>query len=236
MKLFHRLIRLPLRAVAPRRPRRILTGPLSGAWWVPVSATHGCWIGTYEREVQRLFLSSIGPGDTVLDIGANVGFFSLLASRLVGPTGRVIAFEPSPRNLEFLRRHLTMNSVQNVEVHPLAVADKPMRSRLEVDARHPSIAKLGAHGVPIEVVSLDHLLERECLPLPSLVKIDVEGAESKVLEGASTVLAKARPLVLLEAHGWRQADGCKALLLALGYEVSSSRRRGTSGNYDLVAR
>jgi len=80
--------------------------------------------GSYEADKQELLTTLPLAGKTVLDIGANVGFFSLLCSRLVGSSGRVIAFEPFPRNVDFIHRHITLNSVSNIEVRPVAIADK----------------------------------------------------------------------------------------------------------------
>lgn len=98
-EILRTVIRLPLRLVPPSKIMRIRSGALQGAKWIAGSAPHGSWLGTYERHVQRLFCERIHPGDVVLDIGANVGFFTLLASKLAGPDGHVHAFEPVPRNL-----------------------------------------------------------------------------------------------------------------------------------------
>ena len=94
----------------------MLLGPLRGALWLPRSATAGSWLGTYERELQEVFTAHVRPGDVVFDVGANVGFYSLLAARLVGPKGRVVAFEPAARNVALLEQHLRLNRVTNVIV------------------------------------------------------------------------------------------------------------------------
>src|SRR5947208_793716 len=98
-RLLAKLVRLPLRLIPSQSIVRIRSGDLRGWRWIVGSSTNGCWLGTYESHMQRLFREHIGPGSTVFDIGANVGFFTLLASKLAGEAGRVYAFEPLPRNL-----------------------------------------------------------------------------------------------------------------------------------------
>src|SRR3984957_348930 len=85
-----RLLRLPLRVVPRERPVRILGGPLRGWRWVPAAASHGCWLGTFERAEQDVFARTIRPGDVVYDLGANVGFYPLLAEKLPGPRGALV--------------------------------------------------------------------------------------------------------------------------------------------------
>ncbi|HEV8435127.1 MAG TPA: FkbM family methyltransferase, partial [Thermoanaerobaculia bacterium] len=111
-----RLLRLPLRLVPNGRVVRIKSGPLRGWRWITGSAPHGCWLGTYERDSQRAFMDNVHEGDVVYDIGANAGFFTLLASTLAGPRGLVFAFEPLPRNVALLERHVSLNGCENVRI------------------------------------------------------------------------------------------------------------------------
>src|SRR6266436_706615 len=120
---FGRVLRWPLQWIPQDAVVPILQGPCAGMRWIVGSSTHGCWLGSYEYEKRKLFEELVGPGDVVYDIGAHVGFYTLLASVLVGHTGRVVAFEPSPRNLAYLRRHLAMNRLNNVTVVEGAVYD-----------------------------------------------------------------------------------------------------------------
>src|SRR5437764_415668 len=115
------LVRLPLQLMPRSKVVRIRSRELRGWRWIAGSSTNGCWLGTYERQVQQLFRERLHPGDTVFDIGANVGFFTLLASKLV-EGGHVYAFEPLPRNLYYLERHIRLNDVTNVSVEALAIA------------------------------------------------------------------------------------------------------------------
>jgi hypothetical protein len=110
------LIRVPLRLVPDTAVVPILSDPLRGMRWIAGSAPHGGWVGTLEREKLRSFVTRLRSGMTVWDIGANVGLYTLLSARVAGPTGRVYAFEPIPRNLRFLRRQIALNGLTNVEV------------------------------------------------------------------------------------------------------------------------
>ena len=213
----------------------MLSGPLAGARWISSSGTHGCWLGLYERELQHLLVESLRPGDVFFDIGANVGFFSLLGSRLVGPTGRVVSFEPLPRNLELLRRHLNLNQTANLTVIPAAVADVEGVGCLS-EAPSASQGALSERGISVALVSLDTLWAAGNVPTPSVLKIDVEGAESRVLTGARDLLSRSRPLVLLSTHGREQHEACWQILVELDYDLRLRRDGRHDGQYELIAR
>jgi FkbM family methyltransferase len=231
---FGRMLRLPLRLMPRLVPLRILSGPLAGWRWLSTAAPHGCWIGTYERELQHILVRTVRPGQVVWDIGANVGFFALLAARLVGPSGRVIAVEPVPRNLELLHRHLMLNHVGNVTVLPQAVSDS--RGTVRFDTRHsPSMGRIDASGsIEVIVTTIDELVATG-IPAPQVIKMDIEGAESRALAGASQTLREHRPLVLLSTHGWKQHESCTQALQALGYSVTLRRDGGADGQYESIA-
>lgn len=96
-------LRFPLSLLPKTSVLPIMQGPGRGMKWIVGSGVHGIWLGSYEADKQQLLANLNLKGTTVLDIGANVGFFSILLSRLVGPMGKVIAFEPLPRNLDFIQ-------------------------------------------------------------------------------------------------------------------------------------
>jgi len=116
-----RVLRAPLRLVPGKLVVPVVQGPLRGARWVVGSSTHGCWLGCYEAGNQAIYVRLVRPGMTVYDLGAHVGFYTLLFSRLVGPGGVVHAFEPVPRNIFYLERHLRLNGTMNVRVQEFAV-------------------------------------------------------------------------------------------------------------------
>lgn len=110
-----RVARLPLRCLPKSAVVPMIGRPCRGLWWLAGSAPHGAWLGTLERRKLSHFVSRLRPGMTVWDIGANVGLYTLAAARVVRPGGRVAAFEPLPRNLGFLRRHLDLNGCAGVD-------------------------------------------------------------------------------------------------------------------------
>lgn len=101
-----KLLRLPLVLLPGNLQMPIMQGRLKGKKWIVGSSNHGCWLGSYEYRKRILFEKMVPHGSIVYDLGGHVGFYSLLASVLVGPTGHVFVFEPFPANLAYLRKHL----------------------------------------------------------------------------------------------------------------------------------
>lgn len=215
-----KLLRLPLRVVPKHAVVPVLQGELRGTKWVVGSSTHGCWLGTYEHENQRLFASLVPANGTVYDIGANVGFYTLLAATRAK---RVIAIEPLAENVAYLKRHLDLNGVRNVEVWSVAVADKEGDESFAA-AGDRSQGKLGGGGPMVRTVTLDRLCE--IYGRPALIKVDVEGAEYRVLLGAQKCLAAHRPILLLSTHSTSLHRACFTLLSNSGYDVQQVGRDG----------
>src|SRR5687768_7123297 len=111
--LVGKLLRLPLRLIPGSAVVPVLKGPLRGARWVVGSMPHGAWLGTIELHMLRDLAGRLRAGMTVYDLGANVGLYTLAAARAVGAEGRVYAFEPLPRNVSYLKRHLALNKLTN---------------------------------------------------------------------------------------------------------------------------
>jgi len=160
----------------------------------------------FEQGEQSFLLRFLKPGMTVLDIGAHQGFYTLLTSKKVGPHGRVIAFEPSPRELHRLRGNLRINRCRNVRVEPYALGSKEVVADLYVctggetgcnSLRPPAVTE-PVIKVQVPVKTLDHYLEKSALQTVDFVKLDVEGAELEVLRGAIRLLGTAKPLILCE--------------------------------------
>lgn len=153
-------------------------------------------LSSYEPEVTRLFNDLVKPGMTVLDVGANIGYFSLLAARLVGETGTVWAFEPAPHVLDLLRRNVQENGYeQRIHVVPHAVGNTCGTARLyanltahflcslyETTSRHP-FEEGQYDAFDVTCTSLDAWAAEQGWPPIDLVKMDVEGAEKAALEG-----------------------------------------------------
>ena len=208
--------RIPLRLVPPGATVRVLRGPSKGARWIVGSGVHAYWLGNHEPETIGFVMAALRPGDVFLDVGANVGYFTLAASRRVGSAGRVIAFEPVPRNLDYLDRHVALNSLSNVEVVRAAVSDRTGSTRFDLGV-DPSMGMVDEKGeLEVATVTLDDVLMRAGLS-PRVVKIDVEGHEPEVLRGAAEMLAGATAAVTLSA--WPKIAECVELLKGHGYTV-----------------
>lgn len=210
-------LRIPLRLIPARAPVPILQGPLRGKLWIKGSSDNGCWLGSFEHEKQRLMSSMLRPGDTMYDVGANVGYYTLLASHRVGPNGHVVAFEPLPSNVQLIQRHLRLNRARNVVVEEAAVSDHDGRARFAPHASN-AMGKLSDTGnVDVMMVSLDSIVKSGRFPDPNVLKVDVEGAELAVLRGAVGLLERARPTILLATHGADVHHQCCAFLESSGF-------------------
>ncbi|MEM9554805.1 MAG: FkbM family methyltransferase [Acidobacteriota bacterium] len=168
--------------------------------------------GVFEPEETRLVLELLRPGDVFVDVGANIGYFSVLAARRVGTTGAVLAIEPEPRNLALLRRNLERHALgETVTVAPVAVGEHPGTARFEVPSERTDARLAGDQTASseisttkttfdVEVTTLDDLVgtltERTGAP-PALVKIDIQGGEARCLEGFARTLADPTPPPLL---------------------------------------
>ena len=230
-----RVLRIPLKLIPADTHLWILQGPLRGYRWIAGAATHGCWLGSYEQEKQNAFIRFIRSASVVYDIGANVGFYTLLAAHLVGKSGRVIAFEPLPRNLEYLREHITLNRLSNVEVVEAAVSTESGTAMFD-DQANPSMGKLSSCGtVAVRTVTIDDLVGSGAIPSPDLVKIDVEGAEYNVLRGASRTLEKKRPVIFIATHGEELRTQCLTFLRGHSYKVRSASKASMPLSDEFVA-
>jgi FkbM family methyltransferase len=198
----------------------ILAGPLRGRWWSPGSGGKVARVlsGTYEPEQTRCFAEQLRPGWTLFDVGAHVGYYTLLGAALVGSAGRVISFEPNIRNNRFLRRHIAMNGLQQVRVEDAAVADSGGMARFEAGTGSGTGHLVEHGGMAVPAVRLDDYCGETGLQ-PHAVKIDVEGAELKVLRGAESLLVTHHPVLFLSTHGRDIHGQCVAWLSGRGYAV-----------------
>ena len=166
------------------------------------------WItGKVEPEVQTALRSLLRPGDTFVDVGAGVGFFTVLAARLVGPAGRVIAFEPAPDGAATIRLNAALNGFDHVEVVAAALSDRDGDALLagagEPTATLEVAPGADARGRRVPIATLDSFLADRDDVAPAVVKVDVEGHESAVLRGMRSTLHRLRPALIVEMHGDR---------------------------------
>lgn len=198
----------------------IIAGRLRGRWWLPASRGKILRIinGTYEREQTRLFVQHVRPGATVLDVGAHVGYYTVLSAVLAGPSGRVHAFEPNPRNAEFLRRHVRINRLDTVRVEQAAVSDHEGTARFHFGTGSGTGHLADAGALEVRTLRLDDYCAQHALA-PAAIKIDVEGAEMSVLAGAFDTLARHHPTIFLSTHGPEVHAASTGFLRGMGYRL-----------------
>lgn len=211
-----RLIRLPLSLISPETVLQVRSGPVKGAKWIVGAGVHGCWLGTYERDIADRIAAEDLAGKLALDIGANAGYYTLLLSKKIGPGGKVIAFEPNPEAREFLEKHVALNQSMNVTIRGEALSDRVGQGGFSRGGNR-SEGRISEGGeLPIVLSTLDSLDVS-----PSLIKIDVEGEELKVLQGGRRLLGSHRPKIYLATHSDRLKEECTRFLQSLGFKVTS---------------
>lgn len=187
---------------------KVERGPSAGLW-IRVNPRTGQDVqqGIGEPEVQKALVEHLRPGMTFYDVGANIGFFSLMAARLVGPQGRVFSFEADPEIAGRLRENLARNQFMHAHVEEKAVWSEPsVVSFARVDPNTSPDRGLGhitANGsapgtISVEAVTLDQYIASH--PAPDFLKCDVEGAELAVFQGATRLLSGKRAILLVEMH------------------------------------
>lgn len=226
------------RAPVDRYPILSCGGPLKGYrmridWQIHRAFVYGSW----EPEVTRAIEENTRLGMTALDIGAQSGFYTLLLSKLVGSKGKVIAFEPLPANYRLLDENVGLNRLQNVIVVHQAVADHTGEISFQFPTHEASLIagpvlesdKQGTFSV--DCVSLDDFASGRQVNV-DLIKMDVEGAEDSVLEGALRSLEQFHPVLIIELHhdgGQPRRHPVPIRLQALGYTIEwLSERQLTS--------
>jgi len=221
--LARRIARYPLRILPRGIALPILSGPLRGKKWIVGSFLHECWLGTYESDFQNRLVKEIKIGTVFYDIGANVGFYSLLAAKLVG-SGSVYAFEPLPANVKYLRKHLQLNGIDNVKPIEMAISDScgPVSF---VTEQSRGMGRLEPGGdLSVEGSTLDALIRDERIAPPNYIKMDIEGAEFHALLGARQCFEHHKPVLFLATHGRDIHKKCFELLQSWDYEIETIRQ------------
>jgi len=230
-----RLIRYPLRFIPKDMAVPILQGRFKGKKWIVGSANHGYWLGSYEFKKRVLFERVIPADSVVYDVGGFVGYYTLLASVLVGEQGRVVVFEPLPRNLHYLKEHLRLNRISNVSVVEAAVSDQSgILSFKEGPSR--AMGRLAEDGgLQVQAVSLDDLVESGDYPEPQFMKVDVEGAEMHAFTGARRLLERCHPTLFLDTHGSAIHAECCRFLAELGYQLDTIDGKDLADSKEIFA-
>lgn len=190
------------------------------------------WLGTYEPDLQDAAKHFIKPGMTVYDVGANIGYISLLAARLNSPDGRVIAFEALPANIQRLTQNVTLNQLEKrVSVQHAAVVDTVGKVTFYMHRSGAMGKAAGSAGrdeqyqqsIQVDGIALDDFIFKQNQPKPDLVKLDIEGGEGMALAGMSRTLQEIRPVFLIELHGEQAARQVWDILTANHYNLHRMR-------------
>ena len=215
--------RKPFEAIARRtigKSNQIYTGSLKG-YRFNGGLAHK--LGIYELHLQNYIINSLHPGDVFYDVGAHIGFVSMLASKLVGHDGIVYSFEPLPANIKLLNKHLTENHIDNCLIVQKAVADHSGTINLHYDSSvspTPSIHNTKGQSINVRSISLDEFsVDHEW---PDLIKVDVEGAEVEVLIGSKKLLVDEQaPAWIIEVHSKELEHSVRSILLDDGYRIQA---------------
>lgn len=160
--------------------------------------------GLWEPEVSEVVESIVKPGMTVIDVGADIGYYTLLLARLVGPSGKVLAFEPIPAAKAYLDFNVELNHLDAVQTFPVALFDKSGEALLEDPLRasriNPGKKTAAGNDIAVSLVVLDESWPTYGIERVDFVKIDVEGAELNVLKGMEHTLRMFHPHILVEIH------------------------------------
>lgn len=209
----------------PELSLRVATGPLRGSRFVQLLPAELISLdeGVMERANSEFVAALSLDGACVIDLGASYGYYAVLFSRLVGPAGHVWAFEPNPLEHQRLRANVYANVCRNVSTVPIAISDRAALARFQSDPSRPWLGRLDTdtertwHApTVVATASLDEFVAEAALA-PTLVKIDVEGAEVSVLAGCRNLIQKSAPMFLIEAHSEESAVAVQRHLVAAGY-------------------
>jgi FkbM family methyltransferase len=226
------LLRSILNRSAPHGlvPVTIAAGELEGAHMVlDLQMEKDYWLGTYEPRLQAAITDLADEGMVAYDVGANIGYTTLLLAEAVGVSGEVIAFEPLPANLERLRQNLALNGLESrVRVIAGAVVESENPLRFFTGPSGASGKAEGSTGrdlaeggwLEVDGISLDSFVFKDGNRPPDIVKMDIEGGEVLALPGMRRLLHERGPVLLLELHGPESAQAAWAALPEAGYQLS----------------
>ena len=204
--------------------RTIFWGPSRGSRYrifkYGLSPLYGGW----ETDAQHLFCKYVKPGFAAYDIGANYGIHSLLLAKIVGPGGHVYSFEPVRQIFSGLVENIKLNKFSNVTCVNLAISDQSGIEEFFTAEHHgaghlQSVGIKGGQKLTVETIMLDEFVFSKKNRPPSFIKIDVEGAESKVLSGGEKVLSLYKPILLVDLHNPREDVAVGRILLKFGYKA-----------------
>ena len=226
---------------------RVLKIEASSEEWIPTQLFWRGWQG-YEPEMTGLFYGLAESANTVLDVGAHAGFYSLLAA-LANPQAKVFAFEPMPRVFASLERNVKLNKLANVRCFSAAVGatngtqefyfpdqEQPISSSLRSDMLRATFPADSIKHVPVSVVSLDQFVAEQGIAVVNLIKLDTERTEHEVLAGARELLQRDRPDIICEV--WPDAGNqlqLEDILRPIGYRFFHLKSERPVESSEIVA-
>jgi len=204
--------------------RTVIFGPCRGLKYrIFPGFGHAYLYGGWEPRETAFMIRLVHPGMVAYDLGANYGMHTLLLARLVGSSGKVYAFEPLPEVFNGLQEQVEMNGFKSTCLVQKAVADRIAMAQFDL-GHCRAVGHLAENGnLEVEMTTLDHFVLNEGNTPPDFIKIDIEGAESKALLGARTVIQRFQPNMLIELHTPEQDKAVGAILQDLNYVVFRSK-------------
>jgi FkbM family methyltransferase len=204
--------------------------------WVP-TAWEAQVIAGHERLALERLRGLVAPGAVVYDIGAHLGLYAIALARWAGPAGHVYCLEADPLCVYFLNANLDVNGVENADVLPLAIVDRAGSTELTINyhnllvgvVKESAFSRKPGHRITVPATGLDELIASHGLRPPTLVKLDIEGAEVLAVEGMRRTIAEHRPVLFVELHGRDAARQTLRSLAGAGYtytETSSGKEFG----------
>lgn len=203
-------------------------GLAQGIWLNVDPRFEGSYVeGLYEPILQQVLAEHLREGGTFYDVGAHIGFFSLIAARLVGQRGAVFAFEADPQNAARIEQHAARGGFAHLQVQPQAVWSESailhfQRASGASSRNTGSVVKTSAGQgateiIEVKAVTLDEFTRGQ--RPPTLIKVDVEGGEADVLRGADRLFSTAQPSLICEIHHQQASDFAEAFLVQKGYAL-----------------
>ncbi len=179
----------------------------------------------HDRDYERLPGFAPAAGQTVIDVGANVGVFTTHAAALVGSTGRVVAVEPNPKTFQVLKGNVERNGLSNARLVAVAADDHEGTARLFIHdfPINSSLKRASGDSVDVPLWTLDRIAREQKLERLDLIKIDTEGNVPGVLRGAAGLIEKHRPRIVFERDDAPESEGLWDLLRSFGYEWKDIR-------------
>ena len=232
--LFGKIIRLPLLLIPKYKVVSVLSGPLKGKKWIVGSHNHSAWLGTYENNQTSIFAEKCAGKKVLWDLGSHAGYYTLLF-KTINQDSSVFAFEPIENNVSFCEKHLKLNNFKNVTLFQKAVSNEEGILKF---ARGNSVGgKLSETGdMTVPVIKLSNFLKEDKIFFPDVIKMDIEGAEYKVLDDLKSCLASSdkKPIIFLSTHGKEVQDQCLNLMDSLNYGITPLDAKNTQNTKEYL--